>query len=199
MPSPKDRHPLDASRKILMLARSFLRVIAAVVISGCATPYSVEGAAEVALVRFTSNFSSLTTFDEIQDLSFCPRVVTRRIASMSTAPFFDERSSLSMYGSSPKPELLIRERKVVAGKRLLMHVSAGYEATPYTRGYHCGLGVSFTPAAGRQYEVRYLNANNGCTVDVSQLSVDASGAVVRSPEPTAQRIRAAYDNWLCPK
>jgi hypothetical protein len=64
-----------ASRKILMSTRCMLGIviIGAVVVSGCATPYSVEGAAEVALVRFTSNFSSLTMFDEIQDLSFCPK------------------------------------------------------------------------------------------------------------------------------
>jgi hypothetical protein len=181
-----------------MSTRSILRIIAAVAVSGCATPYSVEGAAEVALVRFTSNFSSLTTFDEIQNLSFCPRVVTRRMASMSTALFFDERSSLSMYGSSTNPEFLARERKVVAGKRLLMHATAGYDTSPYMAGYHCGMGVSFVPIAGKQYEVRFLNASNRCTIDVSQLSVDASGAAVRSPEPTTQRIRASFDSGLCP-
>ncbi len=182
-----------------MTTRGIQASITAVIASGCATPYSVEGAAEVALVRFTSNFSSLTTFDEVQDLSFCPRVVTRRVASMSSAALFEERSSLSMYGSSEKPERQIRERKVVAGKRLLMHASAGYEASPYMAGYHCGLGVSFVPVAGKQYEVRLLNANNRCTVDVSRLDLDATGAVVRSPEPSTQHIRAASDSGLCPK
>lgn len=178
-----------------------LKTIAVVALSGCVTPYGVDGTAEVALVRFKSDYYFGTTFDEIVDLSFCPRVLTRRIARTFDGSLFDdgELSSLSMYGSSKKPEHLVRERKVVAGKRLLMHVAASRLGSTYDSSYHCGIAVSFIPDADKQYEVHFLNVGSRCTVNVSRLDLDASGSVVRNRELSAQRIRASSDYDLCPK
>lgn len=188
----------------MSMLRSVLRLAAAAalpLVGGCFTllPYGTDGATEVAMVRFVSNFDGSTHVNAV-DLSQCPQQAGRRHVASMTALVFGggEVSSLRMIGTSPNKEELIRERKVVAGKPLLLHLRGVRPATLGTVGWQCGFALSFEPKPGQQYEVRFRADVRSCIGGVSRLGTDqTTGAVTRTPEANARLLPARDPDDLC--
>ena len=170
-------------------------------LAACAswTAYSVEGARETALVRFTTDYEHLTLFDAI-DTAGCPGSASKhRLAGLiGTGLGSDgEVSTVKMYGGSTKKEPLILERAVVAGRPLAMLVSGGFPAAPYAPGATCDLGAVFMPRSGARYEVGFRHDANRCTVRIWELTRADDGAIGKRAEPSARLVPAKSPTHLC--
>lgn len=195
--SPLGRTVVCTVARTAVLAAAATAVLAA----GCSfvRPYSADGAAEVAMVRVTTDFGG-STFVNAIDLSPCPSGTSRtQLAAMTPLGLGlgGEVSPLKMVGTSPKKEELIRERVVAAGKPLVLHVHGNRPASIGVPGWQCGFGLTFLPQAGAQYEVAFKANPNTCTGGVLRLGANEAGAVTRTPEPSARLIRLRDPDDLC--
>jgi len=196
--TPRRRAGLTLSRTPLA---ALAAAAAALGLAACSawTAYSVEGARETALVRFTSDYEELTLFDAI-DTASCPGSASKhRLAGLigSGLGSGGELSTVKMYGTSTKKEPLILERAVVAGRPLAMLVSAGFPASPYKPGATCDLGAVFTPRAGAQYEVGFRHEVDRCTVRIWTLTLAPDGSVLKRPDADARLVPARSPVHLC--
>ena len=196
--SNPERSALESKRH----APSAFLFALAIALAACAAPvYTVEEGVPTALARFTTDYRpGSTTFYDVHDLSQCPLGFAKVSVNMTPELLFHDGvvSEVSMIGTSKKPEKSIRERKIRADKRMLFYASAEKPSGPYVAGYSCSLAFAFRPVPDAQYEIAFKNRDMRCTVDVHRLSLDASGAVIRTTEPTTERLRAASIYGLCP-
>lgn len=192
---------LHSARRPWPRALALAVTVSAALLAGCSfiRPYSSDGATEVAMVRVTTDFGG-STFVNAIDLSPCPWSTSRlQLAAMTPLGLGlgGEVSTLKMVGTSPKKEEQIRERVVVAGKPLLLHVHGNRPASIGIPGWQCGFGISFLPQAGAQYEVAFKANATTCTGGVLRLGATETGALTRTLEPSARVIRLRDPNEFC--
>jgi hypothetical protein len=168
------------------------------VLAACAATHPSGDDPGTALVRFRSDHSGLTRFVEVR-LDHCPNLISRVLAT--TAPISSshegERSQLGMWGGSTELQGLVKERRLPAGKETTLHAGVQVLPTVQQPGYTCGMGLSFVPEAGAQYELSYYALRSSCRVFLHRLSIDAQGRVHSAPEPSLRRITARLPDTLC--
>jgi hypothetical protein len=185
----------DASSRQLG-RRSLFGVLALSALTACTTtPYQVPQGADTAMVRFRSNTGDHTFF-RIVDLSQCPDGVRSDFVTRTIRDDV-EVSGLAMYGSSTQALDNVRERKIGAGKRVIVTGESMRVAVQYVPGYKCSSGVAFTPQAGRQYEISYILDSGRCGVRVFQLTQTLTGQLERRLDPDARPVRISSDTNYC--
>lgn len=180
---------------------SSLLVVGAAVtfFSACSTPYVPEPGGPTAMLRFRSDDPNLTQLAAVDPRNCPAQIHTRLIAqTWSYGPGSEgEQSMLQMLGTSPRKEPLIRERVVAAGKPLLLHAYAQKLNDGVSGGYQCGVGVSFTPRPGEQYDLLFSNLGRRCTIYVERLVAAPQGGVAREPVADANLLEAGSAQALC--
>lgn len=201
-PGPADPgaagRPGDTTRRRGPIALATAVAVTAV-LAGCTTPYVPEPDRPTAMLRFRSDDPYVTQLTEV-DTRPCPaQIHTRLIAqTWSVGPGSEgEVSMLRMLGTAPGKEPLIRERLIAAGRPLLLHAYAQKLNDGFTGGYQCGIGVSFTPRAGEQYDLLFSNLGRRCTVYVERLVAGPQGGILREPVPDAKLLPAGTPQALC--
>lgn len=168
-------------------------------LAGCSTPYVPEPDRPTAMLRFRSDDPNVTQLMAI-DVRPCPAQVRMRLIAQtwSVGPGSEgEQSLLPMYGSSPNPEPLIRERLIAAGQPLLLHAFAQKLNDGFSGSYQCGVGVAFTPEADQQYELMFSNLGRRCTVHVQRILAGPEGGLLREPVADARLLPAGTPQALC--
>lgn len=174
-------------------------VLASTLLAACTTPYVPEPDRPTAMLRFRSDDPYVTQLTEV-DVRPCPaQVHTRLIAqTWSVGPGSEgELSMLRMLGTSAQKEPLVRERLIAADRPMLLHAYAQKLNDGFTGGYQCGVGVSFTPRAGEQYDLMFSNLGRRCTIYVERLTEAPQGGILRETLPDARLLPAGTPQALC--
>ena len=118
----------------------------------------------------------------------CPELDPRTELEMVALTPGKERSKLGMIGSSGEVELRIRERLIVADQPYLLVIRSVLDTSVEVQS--CVLNGIFLPRAGAQYEASFVYAKDSpsCVLTVAELSQDASGTIIRTPEPSFRRM-----------
>ncbi len=169
--------------------------LSVVLLAACATPYVPQPGGPTAMVRFTSNvgdnFDFFTT-----DIAQCPSAPRQGLGGIGAlSP--GEVSTLKMFGTSPAREGRIIERVINADRPLPVLAYSWRDATPYSSGYKCTVGLTFTPKAGRQYEVNYTYNPPRCSVQVVELVSTGNTEFNRVPEPSVAAPQARQLRDFC--
>lgn len=170
----------------------------AVMAAGCVAQYRVPSGAAVASVRLMTDTDDNTTFTVV-DPAKCPEparpLVLAGMGKQLSA--IGRERGLEMAGSSPESPARTRERHVEAGRRIYVGVIS--TAAPPLPELRCAAGVSFVPAAGAQYEIRYKRDETAsqCSAQVLRLQPLSSGAARPMAEPTQQGFRALKKEYVC--
>jgi hypothetical protein len=139
---------------------------------------------------------SYTTFFSTIDKASCPDPGTARLAGFAST-FRADLSEVRMLGSSGKPEKLLYERLVAAGKPFhILAMSEKVATSAYDPGFVCSLGVGVTFKPEHHYEVEFELAAATCRVRVWALT-QSGDSILRSPEPSAYFFPARFSSHLC--
>jgi hypothetical protein len=167
-------------------------------LAGCVAQYRVPSGAPAASVRLMTDTDDNTTFTVV-DPAKCPVPASPLVlAGMGKQLSAIGRDlGLEMAGSSPEPASRTRERQVEAGRRIYVGVSS--TAAPPLPELRCAAGVSFVPAAGAQYEIRFKRDETAsqCSAQVLRLQPLSSGGARPVVEPTQQGFRALKKEYVC--
>jgi hypothetical protein len=129
---------------------------------------------------------------EYMDVSKCPAQPRRiRVATTVTPSWVTkgdpEVSTVNMYGSSPDPQTLIKERIIPAGHVMVYIATAMKAAAPGAPGYTCENAGMFVPQPEHQYEIDYQTHAGApftapsCRIGVFELKRADSGFIQRVP------------------
>ncbi|UDM52536.1 hypothetical protein [Cupriavidus sp. MP-37] len=188
----------DRSSAILPRLAVLPMLAAALALSGCVAQYRVPAGAPSASVRLVTSTDENTSFT-IVDPARCPdpaRPLVLAGMGKQLSAMGRERS-LDMAGRSPEPPARTRERLVEAGRRIYVAVTSA--AAPPLPEMRCAAGVSFVPAAGAQYEIRYQRDETAsqCSARILRLQPLADGSARLTAEPTQQGFRALRKDYVC--
>lgn len=164
-------------------------------LAACATPYVPQTGGPTAMVRFTSNVGDSFDFFTT-DIARCPAVPRESLGGIG-ALNPGEISTLKMFGSSPAREGRIIERVINADRPLPVLAHSWRDAAPFAPGYRCTVGLTFTPKAGRQYEVNYTYNPPRCSVQVVELVGKSNTEFDRVPEPSVTAAQARQLRDFC--
>jgi len=188
----------DRSSAVLPRLALLPMLAAALALSGCVAQYRVPAGAPAASVRLLTSTDDNTSFTVV-DPAKCP-VPARPLVLAGTGRQLSAMGrdrSLDMAGRSPEPPARTRERLVEAGRRIYVAVTSA--AVPPLPELRCAAGVSFVPAAGGQYEIRYQRDETAsqCSAQVLRMQPLPDGGARLTAEPTQQGFRALRKDYVC--
>jgi hypothetical protein len=145
----------------------------------CASPYVAPVSGDVAEIRLRyigdEAFALVHAFKEPQCVgALAIGVIGSR--RMLTTPEKDPTRGIrpTMLGSSGRPDAEVLEIAIPASKPLtLLYTQLGPHDLVYART--CKLPVTFTPAAGAQYEIQYRSGREVCSAELFRLEQGGGG------------------------
>ncbi|WP_371748036.1 hypothetical protein [Cupriavidus sp. AcVe19-6a] len=171
---------------------------ASATLCGCVAQYRVPSGAPTASVRLLTNTEEITSF-AVVDPARCP-VPARPLVLAGTGKQLSamgRERELGLPGRSPEPPARTRERLVEAGRRIYVAVTS--VAEPPLPEQRCAAGVSFVPAPGALYEIRYQRdeAASQCSAQVLRMQPLEGGGARLTAEPTQKGFRALRKEYVC--
>lgn len=165
---------------------------------GCVAQYRVPSGAPTASVRLLTNTEEITSF-AVVDPARCP-VPARPLILAGTGKQLSAMGrdrELGLPGRSPEPPERTRERLVEAGRRIYVAVTS--IAEPPLPEQRCAAGVSFVPAPGGLYEIRYQRDESAsqCSAQVLRMQPLEAGGARLTAEPTQKGFRALRKEYVC--